>query len=144
MQTAASTLGFEIKLVNATAERDLDAVFASLPQLRADALVVSNSSPFNSSSERLGALAARHAVPTIFQSLEFVAGGGLLSYGGRIEEAWRLAGLYVGRILKGEKPTDLPVQQATKVEMILNLKAARALDINVPLPLLGRADEVIE
>ncbi len=99
---------------------------------------------FNSRSEQLAALALRHAVPAISQYHEFAAAGGLMSYGADIADSYRLAGVYTGRILKGEKPADLPVQQVTKVEMIINLKTAKTLGITVPLPLLGRADEVIE
>jgi putative tryptophan/tyrosine transport system substrate-binding protein len=99
---------------------------------------------FTGHSEQLAALASYHAVPAIYDSREFVVAGGLLSYGGSHTDAYYLAGVYAGRILKGEKPADLPVQQRTKVELLLNLKAAKALGVTVPLPLLGRADEVIE
>ena len=138
VQAAARTLGLELHVLNASTERDFDAVFAKLIQLRAGG-------PFLiSRSEQLAALAARHAVPTIFQYREFAVAGGLLSYGSDITDSYRLAGVYTGRILKGDKPADLPVQQATKVEMIINLKTAKALGINVPNTLIGRADEVIE
>jgi putative tryptophan/tyrosine transport system substrate-binding protein len=99
---------------------------------------------FISQNERLAALTLHHAVPAIFQGRAFVAAGGLISYGGNTEDSYRLAGVYAGRILRGEKPGELPVQQSTKVELFLNLKAAKALDITFPLVLLGRADEVIE
>jgi len=99
---------------------------------------------FLSQSEQLAALAVRHAVPAIFQDRAFVTAGGLMTYGGSTADSYRLAGVYAGRILKGEKPADLPVQQTSKIELIINLKAAKALGITVPLPLLGRADEVIE
>jgi putative ABC transport system substrate-binding protein len=99
---------------------------------------------FTSHTEQLGALAMRHAIPAVYARGDFAKAGGLLSYGSDITESYRLAGIYTGRVLKGEKPADLPVQQATKVNLIVNLKAAKALGINVPLPILGRADEVIE
>jgi putative ABC transport system substrate-binding protein len=106
--------------------------------------VIANDGLFINRPAQLGALSARHAVPAIFQSREFAAAGGLMSYGGDFFDAYRQVGVYAGRILKGERSADLPVVQATKVEMIVNLKTAKALGINVPLPLLGRADEVIE
>ena len=144
VQAAARTLGLELHVLNASTERDFDAVFAKLIQLRAGGLVIGGGPFLISRSEQLAALAARHAVPTIFQYREFAVAGGLLSYGSDITDSYRLAGVYTGRILKGDKPADLPVQQATKVEMIINLKAAKALGLTIPLPLIGRADEVIE
>ena len=144
MQTAARAFGMQVHVLNATTERDFEAAFARVAELHASALMIANSAPFIGRSGELGALAARYAVPTIFQSPEFTAAGGLVSYGGSIVESYRLAGVYTGRILKGEKPADLPIQQANKIEMIINLKTAKALGIKVPLPLLGRADEVIE
>jgi putative tryptophan/tyrosine transport system substrate-binding protein len=144
LQAAARTLGLEIRVLHASTEHDLDTAFATLEQLRASALVIGNDSFFNSRSEQLAALVVRHAVPTIFQTREFAAAGGLVSYGGSIKDSYRQVGLYTGRILKGEKAADLPVQQTTKVELIVNLKTAKALSITVPLSLLGRADEVIE
>jgi putative ABC transport system substrate-binding protein len=111
---------------------------------RAGGLVIGTDGFFVSQSERLAALAVRHAVPAIFQYRAFAAAGGLMSYGGSVTDSYRLSGVYTGRILKGEKPAILPVQQATRVELIINLKTARALGLTVPLPLLGRADEVIE
>src|SRR6516164_160904 len=143
LQAAARTLGLQIRTLNASAERDIDAAFNTLVQLRADGLVISSDPFLTSRIEQLAALALRHAVPAIFQ-YEFAAAGGLMSYGASITDGYRLIGTYVGRILKGEKPADLPVQQTTKVELVINLKTAKALGITVPLPLLGRADEVIE
>ena len=144
MQTAARAFGMQVHVLNATTERDFEPAFARVAELHASALMIANSAPFIGRSGELGALAARYAVPTIFQSPEFTAAGGLVSYGGSVVESYRLAGVYTGRILKGEKPADLPIQQANKIEMIINLKSAKALGLNVPLPLLGRADEVIE
>jgi putative ABC transport system substrate-binding protein len=143
-QAAARSVGLEIHVLRASTERDLDAVFASLSQLRVGALVIGADAFFNSRSEQLAALALRYAVPAIYQYRPFAAAGGLMSYGGNFAESYRQVGVYVGRILKGENPVDLPVQQFTKVELILNLKTAKALGLTVPLTLLGRADEVIE
>jgi putative ABC transport system substrate-binding protein len=144
LRAAARILGLEMHILNASSERDFDTAFAALVQLRAGALVISADPFFTSRSEQLAALTVRDAVPTIFQYREFAAAGGLMSYGTSNVEAYRLTGVYTGRILKGEKPADLPVQQATKVELFLNLKTAKALGITVPITLLGRADEVIE
>jgi putative ABC transport system substrate-binding protein len=144
LQTAARALGLKLHVLQASTESDFDAAFATLIQLRADGLVIGPQALFSTRSERLAALALRHAVPTIFQFHPFTAAGGLMSYGSSYRDGYRLAGIYTGRILKGEKPADLPVQQSTKVELIINLKAARALRLTVPISLLGRADEVIE
>jgi ABC-type uncharacterized transport system substrate-binding protein len=144
LHVAASTLGLQIHVLHASTEREIEAAFATLLELRPGGLMVGTDPFFNSRSEQLARLALRHAVPTVFQFREFAAAGGLMSYGGSITEVYRLAGIYVGRILKGEKPTDLPVHQSTKVEMILNLKTAKALGLTVPISLLARADEVIE
>ena len=144
MQAAARTLGQQVHVLQASAEQDFDRVFADLVRLRAGALVICPDVFFNTKIEQLAVLSLRHAVPEIFQYREFAAAGGLISYGSDETEYYRLIGIYAGRILKGEKPADLPVVQSTKVEMILNLKTAKALGITVPLPLLGRADEVIE
>jgi putative ABC transport system substrate-binding protein len=141
---AASRLGLQLRVLHASTERDFDAVFANLLQLRAGALVIGINAFFSGRAAQLAALTVRHAVPAIFSLREFAAAGGLMSYGGSFAEAYRLAGVYTGRILKNEKPADLPVQQSTKVELIINLKTARALGLTIPLPLLGRADEVIE
>jgi putative tryptophan/tyrosine transport system substrate-binding protein len=143
-QSAARTLGLQLHVLHARTESDLSTAFASLAQLRAGALVIGPDAFFNGRNKQLGALALRHAMPAIYQFREFAAAGGLMSYGGSSTDAHRLVGVYTGRILRGEKPTDLPVQQSTKVEMILNLKTAKTFGLNVPLPLLARADEVIE
>jgi putative tryptophan/tyrosine transport system substrate-binding protein len=144
LQAAAHTLGLELHVVNASSERDFDAVFANLMQLRAGGLLIGEDTFFTGHSEQLAALAARHTMPAIYDNREFVAAGGLLSYGGSHTDAYHLVGVYAARILKGIKPADLPVQQRTRVELFLNLKAAKALGITVPLPLLGRADAVVE
>jgi len=144
VQAAAHVLGLQLHVLNASTERDFDAVFARLIQLRAGGLVIAPDAFLISRSERLGTLALRHAVPAIFQYREFAAAGGLISYGGSRTDAYRQVGVYTGRVLKGAKPSELPVQQVTKVELFLNLKTAKALGITVPLPLSGRADEVIE
>jgi putative tryptophan/tyrosine transport system substrate-binding protein len=145
LQAVADTLGVRLHVLHASTEADFEADFATAVQLRAAALVISTPDPlFGSHAAQLGALALRHRVPAIYFQREFAAAGGLISYGGSITETYRLAGLYAGRILKGEKPADLPVVQSAKVELILNLKTAKALGITVPLPLSGRADEIIE
>jgi len=145
LQAVADTLGVRLHVLHASTEADFEAAFATAAQLRAAALVISTADPlFNSHAAQLGALALRHSVPAIYQYREFAAAGGLMSYGGYATDTYRLGGVYTGRILKGEKPADLPVQQATKVELIINLKTAKALGITVPLPLSGRADELIE
>ena len=144
LQTAARTLGLQFHVLNASTDQDFDAVFARLVEMRAGGLVIGGEPFFNSRSEQLGALTIRYAVPAIYQLRTFAAAGGLMSYGGSLTDAYRLLGVYTGQLLKGEKPADLPVQQATKVEMIINLKTAKMLGLTVPLSLLGRADEVIE
>jgi putative ABC transport system substrate-binding protein len=144
VQAAARALGLELQVLHASTEREIDSAFAALTPLRAGALVIAPESFFNSRSEQLAALTVRHAVPAIYSYREFVAAGGLMSYGGSITDSYRQVGVFVGRILKGEKPADLPVQQSTKAELFINLKAAKALGLTVPLPLVGRADEVIE
>jgi ABC-type uncharacterized transport system substrate-binding protein len=143
VKAAAGSLGLELHVLNASADSDLDAVFPKLIELRAGGLVISGGQFFNSRSKQLAATALRYAVPTISPYVDLEADG-LMSYGTSITDAYRLAGVYTGRVLKGEKPADLPVQQATKLELIINLKTAKALGITVPMSLIGRADEIIE
>ena len=144
LQAAARTLGLQFRMLYASTVRDLDAVFATLSELRAGGLVIGSDPFFNSRTEQLATLAIRHAVPAIYQYREFAAAGGLMSYGGSLTDMYHRVGVYTGQILKGEKPADLPVQQSTKVELLINLKTAKALGLTFPLPLLGRANEVIE
>jgi putative tryptophan/tyrosine transport system substrate-binding protein len=141
---AADALGLKLQIVRASSRRDLATVFESLVQLKAEALVIESDAFFSSRSEELAQLALHHRMPAIYEYPQFTAAGGLMSYGGNVAQSYHLAGIYVGRILKGEKPSDLPVQQTTKVELLINLKTARTLGITIPLSLLGRADEVIE
>jgi len=143
-QVTAAKLGLQFNVVKASAEGDFDAVFATLTQLRAGALVIGADALFIEQSKQLAELAVRHAIPASFHFREFVAAGGLISYGGSITDAHRLAGIYAGRILKGDNPADLPVVQVNKLELVINLKTARALGITVPLTLQAAADEVIE
>ncbi len=144
LQAAAGTLGLKLHILHASTDSDFDTVFATLIQLRAGGLVIGPDAFFTSRSEQLAVLALRHAVPAIFTFREFAAAGGLMSYGSNFVEIHRQVGIYTGRILKGEKPADLPVQQVTKVGLIINLKTAKALGLTIPISLLGRADEVIE
>ena len=144
VQAAARDHGLKLHVLHATTDRDFDAVFASVAQLRVGALVIGGDPFFTGRSQQLGKLTVAHKVPAIYEFREFAAAGGLISYGTSLGDAYRQVGIYTGRILKGEKVSDLPVQQATKVEMVLNLKTAKVLGITVPLTFLGRADEVIE
>jgi putative ABC transport system substrate-binding protein len=144
MQAAAGALGLQLHVLHAITERDFDMAFATLVQLQAGGLVIGLDPLFTSRSEQLAVLAVRHSMPAIFQSREFAAAGGLMSYGGSLADSYPQVGVYAGRILKGEKPSDLPVQQSTKFELIINLKCAKALGLTVPPALLIRADEVIE
>jgi putative tryptophan/tyrosine transport system substrate-binding protein len=144
LQSAASALGLQLHVLHASTERDLDGVFATLIQLRAGGLLIGGEAFFTSRSELLAGLALRHAMPAIYQFREFAAAGGLMSYGANLMDIHRLAGVYVGRILKGDKPADLPVQQPTKFELVINLKTAKALGLTIPETLLATADEVIQ
>jgi putative tryptophan/tyrosine transport system substrate-binding protein len=144
IESAARRLGLLLHVLQASDERELDGVFTNLAQLGAGGLVINADPFFTSHAGQLAAQALHHSVPTIYVEHEFVAAGGLASYGGNVPESYRLAGAYAGHILKGEKPADLPVQQSTKIELFINLKTAKALGITVPQTLLVAADEVIE
>src|SRR5215471_15422652 len=143
-QLAARALGQTVHILNASTESEVDAAFARLAQLRAGALLVTNDPFFNNHPNQFVALAARHAIPVIYPWREFVVTGGLMSYGTSLDHAYRQAAIYVARILTGEKPADLPVQQSTEVELIINMRTAKQLGLTVPIHLLGRADEIIE
>ena len=144
LQAAAKSLALKLQVVQASSLGELEAVFASLRELQVGALEIASDPFLNSHSELIAALALRNAMPTMHQYREFPAAGGLMGYGGDITDSYRLVGEYTGRILKGEKPADLPVQQLTKVELVINLKTAKALGLEIPQTLLARADEVIE
>ena len=144
VEAAGRQLGVQVPILRASTERELDDAFATLGELRAGGLAIAPDAFFTSRSEQLATLALRNAVPAVYQYSDFVAAGGLMSYGGDLTDAFRLVAGYASRILKGDKPADLPVQQATRVELIINLKTAKALGLSFPLTLLGRADEVIE
>jgi putative tryptophan/tyrosine transport system substrate-binding protein len=143
-RAAATTLGLDLHVLSVNSASDFGAIFTELVRLGAGGLLISGGQFFNSRSQQLAAMALQHTMPTIFPYRDMAAAGGLMSYGTSTTEAYRLAGAYTGRVLKGEKPSDLPVQQATKVELVVNLKTAKALGLAVPMPLLGRADEIIE
>ena len=134
----------QLHVLNASTERDIDTAFASLAQLRAGALVVFSNAFFTTRNEQLATLGLRHAMPVVYQFREFATAGGLISYGSGVSELHHTMGVLTGRILKGEKPADLPVQQVTRIELIINLKTAKALGLMMPTALLVRADEVIE
>jgi putative tryptophan/tyrosine transport system substrate-binding protein len=144
LQGAGINLGLRLHILPASSDTEIEAAFASIPRLKADVLVIGSDASYSAKSQWLADLSLRYAVPAIYQNDEFANAGGLMSYGGSVTDSYHLAGIYTGRILKGEKPADLPVQQSTKVQLIVNLKTAKALGITVPLSLLGRADRVIE
>jgi putative ABC transport system substrate-binding protein len=144
VQAAARSLGQQIVVLEASSERGIETAYAAVIERRAGALLVGSDPFFSIQREQLVSLAARHAVPAVYQWRDFAVHGGLMSYGTSAPDTYRQLGLYVGRILKGDKPADLPVQQSVKVELVINLKTAKTLGITVPLTLLGRADEVIE
>jgi putative tryptophan/tyrosine transport system substrate-binding protein len=141
---AAPALGLKLHVLNASTEPEMEAAFAAFPSLHAGVLMIGTDAFFNERSRQLAALSLRYRVPTIYQFHEFTAAGGLMSYGGSIVDSYHAAGVLAARILKGERAADLPVQQSTKVELIVNLKTAKTLGVTIPLVLLGRADEVIE
>jgi putative ABC transport system substrate-binding protein len=143
-QAAALKLGLQLNVQHATTDAELDKAFTAFREMQVGAVVIGTDGFFNDHVEHLAALAIRNSVPAVYQYHQFVAAGGLASYGGSILDSYRLAGGYVGRILKGEKPADLPVQQASKIELLLNLKTAKTLGITVPQSVQNRADEVIE
>jgi putative ABC transport system substrate-binding protein len=144
VEIAARAHGVRLVIVNASRLSEIETAFAELVQQRPDALQVSGDGFLLTYPDQIVALAARYAVPAIYPYAQYAAAGGLISYGTNIRDTWRQAGIYTGRILKGERPADLPVQQVTTIELVINLKTAKALGIIVPLPLSGRADEVIE
>ncbi len=144
LQAATLKLGLQFHVLNASTERDFDAVFAKLHELQADALMISQDPLFNIHIKQLGALSVLHSMPAIYVNREFAAAGGLMSYGASQADTWHQAGIYAARILNGEKPADLPVVQPTKIELVINLKTAKALGLEIHPQLLASADEVIE
>jgi putative ABC transport system substrate-binding protein len=144
VRSAARAFGIELPVLKASAQREFDAVFLNMRQLHAEGLVIAAGGLFTTYAEELAKIAMRYTTPAVYKGREFAAAGGLLSYGSDLAESYRLAGIQAGRILKGDKPADLPVQQATKIGLYVNLKTAKALGITVPLPLSGRADELFE
>jgi putative ABC transport system substrate-binding protein len=144
LERAAHRLGKQIRILNASTEREIDAAFASLSQIPADALLVTTHTLFLTHADQIVASAARLGIPALYYRREFTAAGGLMSYGSKSEEVYRVLGEYTGRILKGANPGDLPVQQPTKFEFVINLKTAKALGLTIPETLLATADEVIQ
>jgi putative tryptophan/tyrosine transport system substrate-binding protein len=143
-QAAANAEGLQLHVLRASSQDDFDAVFEEMTKLQIGALAIAPDNLFTAHSEQLAELAVHHALPAVYEFRRFVAAGGLMSYGSSEFEYYRLVGTYAGRVLKGDKPADLPVQQSTVVQLMINLKTAKTLGVTVPLPLLGRADEVIE
>jgi putative ABC transport system substrate-binding protein len=143
-QAAAVTFGLKLNIVTAGNEQEFAAIFAHLVRDKTEALVIGIDNFFTNRSKDLAELTVQNRVPAIYQYTEFTTAGGLMSFGGSSTDSWRLAGVYAGRILKGEKPAELPIQQVTKVELIINLKSAKALKLTLPQSLIARADEVIE
>jgi putative ABC transport system substrate-binding protein len=144
LQAAAHSLGVELHIVNVSTDSELEKAFEDLDDLHVGGIIISTDPFFTGRPQQLASLIGRHAIPAVFKGREFAAAGGLLSYGADMLDTYRLTGVYAGRVLKGEKPADLPVQQATKVELYINLNTAKKLGITVPLPMSGRADEVFE
>lgn len=144
IEAAALARSLQLQILRASTDAEIEAAFAGFAQLKAGVLIIGTDPVFNGKIEQVAMLGLRYAVPTIYQTREFTGAGGLISFGGSVKDSYHLAGLYVGKILKGDKPADLPVQQSTTVELIVNLKTAKALGVNIPLSLLGRADELIE
>ena len=144
MQEAAHSLGLQLHVLNARSDEEIDRAFASLPELRPGALVVGTGDLFSRQSERLAALVARQGVPAIYQYREYAAAGGLISYGASLTDSYRQVGIYAGRVLKGGKPADLPVSFPTRFEIVINLKTAKAIGVDVPPILIARANEIIE
>jgi putative tryptophan/tyrosine transport system substrate-binding protein len=144
LSTAAAALGRQLKTVNVSGENDIEPAFSAMAEQRVAAVVVTSSPIYLPQRQKFVALAARHAIPTAYFVRDFADAGGLISYGTSFPDAYRRAGVHTGRILKGDKPADLPIEQSVKVELVVNLKTAKTLGITIPLTLLGRADEVIE
>jgi len=144
LEGPSRALGLQLHVLNASTEREFESVFSKLGPLQVGGLIIAADTFFHNRAQQLAVLTLKHAVPAVLAVREFALAGGLVSYGGSIRETHRQAGIYTGRILKGEKPANLPVQQVTKVDFVINLKTAKALGLTVSLPLLGRADEVIE
>ena len=144
VESAARAIGRKIKVLNAGSEREIDVAFEALSEMRAEGLLIATNQFFSSRTKKLAALTVRHAIPTVYQSREFAAAGGLMAYGPNDADAYKLLGVYVGRILKGARPADLPVEQLARIELVINLKTAKTLGLKIPPAMVARADEVIE